>query len=396
MPPTVKTLTSGPSSQAAQAVNQFAYDLYQYYQQQTGNLFLSPLSIATALAMTYEGARGATATQMADVLHLGNPSTIAQSFQSLLGTLNSENSQSVQMSVANALWPQEGYPFLNSFLQLIQADYGGTAQNVDYISNAEGARETINAWVSQKTDGKIPELLAPGIVSSYTRLVLTNAVYFDDQWATPFDPKETSNEPFYLLSSQTVQTPLMYSESEYAYEVQDGYQVLDLPYQGGTMSMVVLLPQNTDAVTNVSGGTLEAVNDWLNTDPGTRDVIVQLPKFQMAVSSELNQVLAGMGMPLAFGNADFSGMASPSAGPLSISDVVHKVRARARFRRGTRRCPPRARALSRSPSWRRRRRRSSSRSRPPKSPGASPRRWRSQTRSPGSPSASARPGCRWP
>ena len=115
--PAAKTPVSGQSSQAEQAVNQFAYDLYQYYQQQTGNLFLSPLSIATALAMTYEGARGETATQMANVLHLGNSSTIAQSFQSLLGTLNSESSSnSVQMSVANALWPQEGYPILNSFL----------------------------------------------------------------------------------------------------------------------------------------------------------------------------------------------------------------------------------------------------------------------------------------
>ena len=251
-------MTSGAFSQAAQSINDFALDLYQYYQQQPGNLFLSPLSIATALAMTYAGAEGQTAVQMADVLHLGQPSTAPQSFQALLSMLNSTTApQSVDLSIADALWLQEGYPFQNAFLQLVQSDYGGAAQNVNYASDAAGAGQTINAWVAAHTDGKITNLIPPGVLSPATRLMLTNAVYFNGQWATAFDPALTSHQPFYLPSGQTVNAPLMYSDSQYAYSVQDGYQVLDLPYQGGTTSMVVLLPQNTQALTDVSASTLE-------------------------------------------------------------------------------------------------------------------------------------------
>ena len=324
--PTVATPTSGDYSQAVQSINDFALDLYQHFQQQAGNLFLSPLSIATALAMTYAGANGTTATQMADVLHLGQPSTVAQSFQALLGLLNAgSNSQSIDLSVADALWPQTGYPLQNAFLQLIKSDYGGNAQDLDYASDSEAARQTINAWVAQQTNNKITNLIPPGVLSEATRLVLTNAIYFKGQWATAFDATQTSNQPFSLPSGQTVQVPMMYSDSQYSYSVQDGYQVLDLPYQGGNVSMVVLLPQNTTALTDVTGSTLTKVNDWLNTDPGTQEVIVRLPKFQMTVSSSLGEVLAGMGMPLAFeqGAADFSGMSS--GGGLYIDQVLHKA-----------------------------------------------------------------------
>ena len=154
-------MTSGTFSQAVQSINDFALDLYQHYQQQPGNLFLSPLSIATALAMTYAGAEGQTAVQMADVLHLSQPSTAAQSYQALLSMLNSSGSPSVALSIADALWLQEGYPFQNAFLQLVQSDYGGAARNVDYASDAAGAEQTINAWVAAHTDGKITNLFPP-------------------------------------------------------------------------------------------------------------------------------------------------------------------------------------------------------------------------------------------
>jgi serpin B len=323
-----KTVAGGQYSQAAESINDFALDLYQYYQQQPGNLFLSPMSIATALAMTYEGARGQTATQMADVLHLGQSSTIAASFHALLNMFDSNTgSQAAELKVADALWTQEGFPFRQAFLQLVQSDFGGAAQNVNYISDAEGARQTINTWVADQTNNMIPDLIPAGFLTPATRLVLTNAVYFKGQWATEFNPALTTDQPFYLPSGLTVSAPLMDSDSQYAYSVQDGYQVLDLPYQGGTTSMVVLLPQNTTALSNVGGSTLEKINDWLNTDPATQEVIVRLPKFQMTVSSSLGDVLAGMGMPLAFSSgADFSGMADPSTGGgLSIGQVVHQA-----------------------------------------------------------------------
>jgi serpin B len=323
---TVQTLTTGDFSQAVQSINDFALNLYQNFQQQSGNLFLSPMSIATALAMTYAGARGQTASQMADVLDLGQPSTVAASYHALLGMLQSSSGS--ELSVANALWPQAGYAIENSFLQLIKSEYGGSAQSLNYISQAEAARQTINAWVSQQTDGKITNLIPEGVLTAATRLVLTDAVYFNGQWATQFDPSQTTNQPFELASGKSVDTPMMYSDSQYAYSVQDGYQVLDLPYRGGKTSMVVLLPQNTTAVTDVSSSTLTKVNDWLDTDPGTQEAIVRLPKFQMTVSSSLNEVLAGMGMPLAFNKAqaDFSGIAPPTeGGNLYIQQVLHKA-----------------------------------------------------------------------
>ena len=288
-PALAKTQATSDYSQAVQSINDFALDLYQYYQQQTGNLFLSPMSIATALAMTFEGANGQTAAQMANVLHLGQPSTVGQSFQALLAALN--GSQSIDLSVADALWPKVGYPFLQSYLQLIQSQFGGGAQNLNYAADPAGAARIINAWVAQQTNNKIKDLISPDELMAVTRLVLTNAVYFKGQWATPFAANLTDNQPFYLSSGAAVQVPMMYSNADYSYTVQDGYQVLDLPYQGGQASMVVLLPQNATTLTDVSGSTLKKINDWLSTDPGTQSMIVRLPKFQMTVSSSLKDVL---------------------------------------------------------------------------------------------------------
>ena len=228
-----------------QSINDFALDLYQHYQQQPGNLFLSPLSIATALAMTYAGAEGQTAVQMADVSHLSQPSTAAQSYQGAVEHAQLESAPLVALSIADALWLQEGYPFQNAFLQLVQSDYGGAARNVITPRMPQGREQPSTRGLPRTpmARSRISSPRAPP--SPATVLTLTNAIYFDGQWATAFDAALTSQKPFYLPSGQSVDAPLMYSDSQYAYSVQDGYQVLDLPFQGGTTSMVVLLPQNT-------------------------------------------------------------------------------------------------------------------------------------------------------
>ena len=272
------------------------------------------------------GARGETASEMADVLHLGTEPGIHDSFRELLASLNPEDdSRPFDLAVANALWPQQGFPFRQEFLQLIETQYGGGSQSVDYRSPAgrEAARNTINAWVEENTHGKIKDLIPQGALNELTRLVLTNAIYFKGQWLTEFDTAMTADLPFYLESGEAIDTPMMYSQSKFRYCEQDGFQVLEMPYKGEDLSMTILLPNADTGLDDLTGSTLSAINEWLATPSAKQDVIVRLPKFKTTVSSSLGTVLQGMGMPLAFDpqRADFSGMSDG----LHIQQVLHKA-----------------------------------------------------------------------
>lgn len=315
--------------QAVAAINQFALDIYQQLQGAQGNLFLSPTSIAAALAMAYAGARGETAQQMADVLHLGLDPAIHDSFQSLFEILNSAE-RPHELNVANALWPQEGYPFREEYLARIQASYGGASQPLDYTTEAtaEEARQIINRWVEQQTHEKIRNIIAKGMLNEKTRLVLTNAIYFKGQWETGFNPALTESRPFYLTSGQTIDVPTMSLISQFRYREQDGFQVLEMPYKDQELSMVLLLPQAGTRLGDLGSETLMRVEQWLSGSPGSREVSVRLPKFQTTVTSPLAKTLDDLGMPLAFdpGRADFSGMATLSPGEtLFFSAVAHKA-----------------------------------------------------------------------
>lgn len=321
--------TGADYSRAVESINRFAFDLYTHFQQEEGNLFLSPMSIATALAMTYAGADGETATEMADVLHVGSEPGIHGSFRALLESLDpTDDTRPFDLDVANALWPQQGFPFREEFLQLIEAQYGGDAQSLDYASDPEAAREIINAWVEEKTHDKIQDLIPSGALTKLTRMVLTNAIYFKGQWVTEFDPDLTRDRPFYLNSGETIDVPMMYVDSDFRYCEQDGFQVLEMPYEGEDLSMVIVLPQEGTGLDELGGSTLANVDDWLANSSRKQEVIVRLPKFKTTVSSSLNEVLQGMGMPLAFDGrrADFSGMAElNTAERLHVTSVLHKA-----------------------------------------------------------------------
>ncbi len=198
-----------------QSINAFAEALYHQLQSQpggSGNLFLSPASISTALAMTYAGARGETATQMAAALHYTlDANTLAGDFGSLLADLNSAGQGNYALSVADALWGQQGFSFLTPFLNLVQADYGGGLHQVDFVNATEAARQTINNWVAQQTNNKIQNVIPKGVIDQWTRLVLTNAIYFKGQWATAFNADLTQNAAFTLGSGEQVQVPTMHS-----------------------------------------------------------------------------------------------------------------------------------------------------------------------------------------
>lgn len=306
---------------------EFATDLYAKLRTQDGNLFFSPYSISTALAMTYGGARGETAEQMATALHFDLPEgELAPAFGELQGGLNAVQSEGyVQLAVANSLWPQAGYKFRQDYLDLCDKYYGTSIQPVDYIGNTEGARQTINAWVEKKTNDKIVDLLKPGALTRETRLTLVNAIYFKGSWVNKFKPEATHDEPFHVSPETSVTAPLMHQTDEFGYAEFPYLQVLELPYTGGEVSMVVLLPRTVDGI-----GKLEAQLTPPNLAKWTaplesQQVQVFLPKFKATSEFSLGRTLAEMGMPDAFiyGKADFSGM--DGARDLYISKVVHKA-----------------------------------------------------------------------
>ncbi len=239
----------------SQANNQFALDLYgQLSQKRPGkNLFFSPTSISVALAMTAAGARGETASEMAHALHLtGNLPQAEAAYRELLQRWNSDEiDRGYTLRIANRLWGQEGFSFLPSYLTLTQQNFGAEMGIVDYAREPEAARQAINAWVEQQTADKIKDLLPKGIVDPTTRLVLTNAIYFKGDWVVPFRKTLTRDADFIVSSSQKVKTPLMHQRQSYPF-LQDGsVQVLELPYKGRDLSMLVLLPKSADGLSDL-------------------------------------------------------------------------------------------------------------------------------------------------
>jgi serpin B len=322
-------LTGAAASEAAlgSAINAFGLDLYSQLQgEKGGNLFASPLSIATALAMAYAGARGETATQMADVLHFSqDPAAMESAFAALLADLNAAGqSGGFSLDVADALWAQQGLPLLADFVSAMQSDFGGGLKQVDFAGDTETARQTINNWVSQETNGKITDLFVPGALTAYTRLVLTNAIYFKGQWATAFDLAQTHDASFTLGSGDRVTAPTMHNTGGYRYMEKDGFQVLELPYADGRLAMDILLPSQSAGLQGLDISALPSdLNAWLQ-GMSFQQVAVSLPKFTMTTQFDLIPALKALGMTDAFGlGADFSGISD--SGSMTITKVVHKA-----------------------------------------------------------------------
>ncbi|HEX4084441.1 MAG TPA: serpin family protein [Chthoniobacteraceae bacterium] len=301
------------------AINAFGEDLYaKLAAHGKGNLFFSPAGIHTALAMTYAGARGDTAKQMAAVLHLpaDNPD-LQKDIGSCLKSLN-EGKRPCRLSLANALWGQKGFPFLPDFLSLLKTDYGAGLQELDFRHDPQGATQTINDWVATKTLDKIQNLIAPGILTPATRLVLTNAVYFKGTWDIPFKKAETHDAPFHCGHPENV--PMMHHAAEYGYRAGEGCQMLKLDYAGNDLSMIILLPDQDDGLPALE----KQLADIPLGKPFARTrVNVTIPRFRLTQRFELGPVLISMGMRDAFANADFSGMDGRK--DLQISNVIHKA-----------------------------------------------------------------------
>jgi serine protease inhibitor len=306
--------------------NAFAFDLYAHLAGQKGNLFFSPYSVSTALAMTYAGARGQTAIEMCETLHFPLPQEeLHPAFARLLKEMDGKDkNRPFEMHIANALWGQKDYGFLNELLEVTKTNYGAGLREVDFVKDTEGARQTINRWVEEQTNDKIKELIQPRILDSDTRLVLTNAIYYKAPWQTPFSEGRTKEGEFHVTSDQKVMHPIMHQTGEFKYLDVGEFQLLDMPYKGYDQSMVVLLPKKTDGLAELEK-TLTAQNleNWL-TKGRERQVDVTFPRFKFMHAFELNKKLADMGMPDAFTpDADFSGMNGRK--DLSISNVIHQA-----------------------------------------------------------------------
>jgi serine protease inhibitor len=316
----------------AGGINDFAFNLYGRIKDALaiknaeGNLFFSPYSISTALAMTYTGARGATASEMAEVLcfPFTDIEKIASGFGSLQKQLQADPKTSgYQLSVANALWGQKGYSFLPAFIDLNKKYFGSGLTELDF-AQSEAARKTINTWIEKQTKEKIKDLITPGSIDAMTRLVLTNAIYFKGDWASKFKTENTKEANFNVTADKAVKVQMMYQKADYQYGANDDMQVLQMPYKGDELSMLILLPKKAvleKIESELNAKNLQSYLSLLH----KQEIEVSLPKFKMTCGTvELKGILAQMGMKEAFSDAaDFSGMSGKK--DLLISNVMHKA-----------------------------------------------------------------------
>lgn len=323
--------TGDGADSIATSDNAFALDLFHRLATEPGNRFFSPYSIHAALTMTYAGARSRTASEMAGVLHLQGPADrVHAAYGDLITVLNAGGgpagpSKGYELVVADALFGQNGFPFLEPFRTTCRDRYRAHLANVDFAGAVESARRQINDWVSRETRGRILDLLSPGSLDASTRLVLANAVYFKGRWAERFNEASTVPAPFDLGTGRKVEARFMNQTARFGYAETPDLQLLEMPYEGGDLSMIVLLPKKPDGLGALETSLSEAALARLVESASRRQVRVSLPRFRLTSAFDLTRTLGSMGMSDAFSReaADFSGMTG--AGRLFIGAVVHKA-----------------------------------------------------------------------
>jgi serpin B len=313
--------------EVSNANNQFAMDMYfDLSKTNTENLFFSPYSIYSALAMTYEGANGATAEEMKNVFYFPENNILRPNSAAIYNIINKKE-KSYELRTGNALWAQKEFSFLPEYFNLIEKYYGGKAVNLDFINELEKSRLTINDFILKQTNYKIKDLLQQNDLTDDTKLVLTNAIYFKGDWKYEFDKKDTMDLNFKVNSNNIIKIPTMIMSPEdkkFNYFENDLLQIIELPYKDNELSMLVLLPKD-----NVSS--LEKVlsyaklNEWKKSMTQKEVSKINLPKFKFDTRYYLQNNLSDMGMPTAFSRsaADFSKMNGDTR--LMISKVIHQA-----------------------------------------------------------------------
>jgi len=307
----------------------FAFDLYKQLSSTGGNVFFSPFSVSEALAMTYAGARRNTEAQMAKTLHFTlSQERLHPTFNALdlelakRATSDLGSVAQIQLDIANSLWGQRGADFLKTFLGVIATNYGASLNLVDFAGNPEGSRDIINKWVEEKTQNKITELVPPGGILTATRLVLVDAIYFNAVWQSDFDESATKDGEFRLIDGGTVTTPMMHQKNPFNYYRADNFQLVELPYWGRELSMYIMLPDEGKFSAFEKSLDSEILGNAIKSSD-IKTIELSMPKYEFTSMFSLKDTLAAMGMPDAFGPADFSGMDGGTG--LYIGDVFHKT-----------------------------------------------------------------------
>jgi serpin B len=316
---------------AGTAINDFGLDLLAAATKPGENAVLSPASIALALAMARAGARGDTAAEMDEVMrgvasddHASWLNALDAVLAARSGTFKDrfDKDADVLLRIANQSFAQSGFPWEAAYLDALAARFGAGVRLVDYANDYEAARRAINAWVDERTERRIPELLEAGTLDDLTRLVLVNAIYLKAAWFSPFEEEASGPGGFYLLDGSRIDVPTMHHTAGFRYAVGGDWQAVELPYVGRQLAMLIIVPGNLPAFeAALDGAALDAIVSELE----DQRVKLSLPRFGIESKLDLNAVLTAMGMPLAFDpdRADFSGITAIR--DLYISGVIHQA-----------------------------------------------------------------------
>ena len=319
---------AGSTQQGIQEVvnanNQFAFELYsELSKKEQGNIFYSPYSISAALAMTYEGAEGTTEEEMKSVFHFPDDQTLRPNFAAIYNNIN-EKDKEYELRTGNALWAQQNYTFLADYMNTVEEYYGGKATNLNFVGETEKSRQTINTFIEEQTNNKIKDLIPPGVLNSLTRLVLTNAIYFKGTWEWEFDKSDTRERDFFITPDNPVKVDMMYMDNDKAkfnYASLENLQILELPYKGDDLSMIILLPKQGEEYDFETGEMInydytfedvelssEKLEEYKSQMNETKLDAIYLPKFEFETKYFMRDTLSNMGMPTAFTwpGADFS------------------------------------------------------------------------------------------
>lgn len=310
------------------ANNQFAIDLYKQINKQPkqseNNVFFSPYSLSTAMAMLYAAAEGETKEQIQKTFHYSAPAILNPNSAALYNQFNKPN-PNYDLSTVNDLWMRQGLSPNQIYLDTVQRYYGGQVTNLDFASRPEPSRQAINETISNHTQQMIPELLPEGSIKSSTAAVLTNAVYFKSEWAQPLG-LQGSSQPFYNADGTTSLEIMMYDINRFDYMEDEQVQVVELPYKGDDLSMLIVLPKSKEAAAMqklIANLSTAQINKWTE-GLENKEIFLNMPKFKLEQSYKMETILAEMGMPIAFSNkADFSLFNDKL--PLAVDSIIHKA-----------------------------------------------------------------------
>ncbi len=305
--------------------NEFAFDLMRQIPVDNENVVISPFSISTALAMTYAGARETTMEQMAEVMHFDlDQDRFHQAYGAYLREMKTRAADHIELNIANSLWAQDDYHFLDSFFETVEANYDSKTFQVNFKEHHQQITKDINDWVYDETSEKIEDLIAPNVLTNDTRLVLVNAIYFLGAWMKEFDPDLTTEDLFYLRDREMASTDFMRRSDTLPYYEDETRQMLEIPYSGGDFSMLFMLPAEGKSLEEFERNANAASFADMIEKMDEQEVEVFVPSFEAETQIDLENILAHMGMENAFNRfADFSGMTGDL--DLVLDKVIHQA-----------------------------------------------------------------------